>query len=67
MRIGVMKEGFGHPNSEPDVDAKVRDAAQRFAKLGAIVEEVSVPEHRRSAFRCGRRSAATPPASRCWK
>jgi amidase len=45
MRIAVMKEGFGLPNSEPDVDAHVRDAAQRFAKLGAIVEEVSVPAH----------------------
>jgi amidase len=45
MRIGVMKEGFGHLNSEPDVDAHVRDAAQRFAKLGAIVEEVSIPTH----------------------
>jgi amidase len=45
MRIAVIKEGFGHPNSEPDVDAHVRDAAQRFAKLGAIVEEVSVPAH----------------------
>ena len=45
MRIGVLKEGFGHPNSEPDVDAKVRQAAERFAELGARVEEVSVPEH----------------------
>ena len=45
MRIAVIKEGFGHPNSEADVDAHVRDAAQRLAKLGAIVEEVSVPAH----------------------
>jgi len=45
MRVAVIKEGFGHPNSEPDVDAHVRDAAQRFAKLSAIVEEVSVPTH----------------------
>src|SRR4029077_6474577 len=45
MRIAVIKEGFGHPNSESDVDAHVREAAQRFAKLGAIVEEVSVPTH----------------------
>jgi amidase len=45
MRMAVIKEGFGHPNSEPDVDAQVRDAARRFAKLGAIVEEVSVPTH----------------------
>jgi amidase len=45
LRIGVLKEGFGHPNSEPDVDACVREAAQRFARLGAIVEDVSVPAH----------------------
>ena len=45
LRIGVLKEGFGHRNSEPDVDAKVRAAAERFKSLGASVEEVSVPEH----------------------
>src|SRR4051794_37331747 len=45
LAIGVLKEGFGHPNSEPDVDAKVRAAAHRFAKLGATVAEVSVPMH----------------------
>jgi amidase len=45
MRIGVLVEGFGHANSEPDVDAKVRDAANRFRALGAHVEDVSVPMH----------------------
>jgi amidase len=45
LRIGVLTEGFGHANSEPDVDAHVRDAAQRLAKLGAIVDDVSVPTH----------------------
>jgi amidase len=45
LRIGVLKQGFGHPNSEPDVDAKVRAAAERFKSLGATVAEVSVPEH----------------------
>jgi amidase len=45
LRVAVVKEGFGHPNSESDVDAHVREAAQRFAKLGALVEEVSVPTH----------------------
>ncbi|MEY8838868.1 amidase, partial [Cribrihabitans sp. XS_ASV171] len=45
MRIGILKEGFGHPNSEPDVDQKVMAAAERFRELGARVEEVSVPEH----------------------
>ena len=45
MRIGILKEGFGHPNSETDVDQKVLAAAERFRELGARVEEVSVPEH----------------------
>ena len=45
LKIGVLKEGFGRPESEPDVDAKVRAAAQRFAELGASVREVSVPWH----------------------
>ncbi|MGE0334663.1 MAG: amidase [Gammaproteobacteria bacterium] len=45
LRIGVVKEGFGHPNSEADVDACVRRAADRLEALGATVEEVSIPEH----------------------
>ena len=45
MRIGVVKEGFGHPGSEPDVDAGVRAAAELFRRLGATVDEVSIPAH----------------------
>ncbi|WP_432816661.1 amidase [Sulfitobacter sp. JB4-11] len=45
MRIGVLQEGFGHPNSESDVEAKVLQAVERFRELGARVEDVSVPEH----------------------
>ncbi len=45
LRIGILKEGFGHPNSESDVDARVGSAAARFAKLGATVMDVSVPSH----------------------
>jgi len=45
MRIGVVREGFGLPVSEPDVDARVRAAAAEFARLGATVEEISVPMH----------------------
>src|SRR5262245_36854895 len=46
LRIGVVQEGFGHPHSVPAVDAKVRQGAERLAKLGAAVEEVSIPLHR---------------------
>src|SRR6266576_2600721 len=45
LRIGVVKEGFGHPSSEADVDAKVKAGADLFRKLGATVEEISVPMH----------------------
>ncbi len=45
MKIGILKEGFLMPNLQPEVDAKVRAAADRLAKLGADVSEVSIPEH----------------------
>ena len=45
LTIGVLKEGYGHPNSEADVDEKVRQAINRFEKLGATVREISIPEH----------------------
>ena len=45
LRIGVVREGFARPESESDVDAKVRNAADRLAGLGAQVEEISVPLH----------------------
>jgi amidase len=45
LRIGVLKEGFGHANSQPDVDSKVRAGADILRSLGATVEEVSVPMH----------------------
>ena len=45
LRIGVLREGFGHPNAEPDVEARVHAAAERFAKLGATVTDVSVSDH----------------------
>ena len=45
LRIGVVKEGFGLPASERDVDKLVRDAAATFKKLGATVDEISIPMH----------------------
>lgn len=45
MRIGVLKEGFGQPGAEADVEEAVRAAAGRFKAMGAEVEEVSVPMH----------------------
>ena len=45
MRIGVLREGFSHPLSDPGVDQCVRRAADTLARLGAQVEEVSIPLH----------------------
>jgi amidase len=45
LKIAVIKEGFGHHNSEHAVDEKVRSGANRLASLGARVEEVSLPMH----------------------
>ncbi|MBI06044.1 MAG: Asp-tRNA(Asn)/Glu-tRNA(Gln) amidotransferase GatCAB subunit A [Rhodospirillaceae bacterium] len=45
MKIGVVKEGFGHANSEKAVDQKVKVAAEKFKKFGAKVKQVSIPMH----------------------
>lgn len=45
MKIGLLREGFGQPDSSADVDACVREAAARLERLGATVTDVSVPEH----------------------
>ena len=45
LRIAVVQEGFGHPNSERDVDEKVKKAADLLGKLGAKITEVSIPWH----------------------
>jgi len=45
VRIGILREGFGTPLSEPDVDAKVREAIRALGELGAEIKEISVPAH----------------------
>jgi len=49
LKIGVVKEGFGWEASEADVDEAVRRAIDALGRLGAKVEEVSIPLHRRAA------------------
>lgn len=49
LKIAMVEEGFGWPNSDPAVDAKVKAAADRLAKLGAKVESVSIPMHKLGA------------------
>jgi len=45
IRLGIVREGFGTAVSESDVDAKVREAVQALAELGAQIQEVSIPAH----------------------
>jgi len=45
LRIGIVTEGFGWPQSDAAVSEKVRQAADVFVGLGATVSEVSIPMH----------------------
>ncbi|HYL58823.1 MAG TPA: amidase, partial [Candidatus Acidoferrales bacterium] len=45
LKIAIVKEGFGHLNSERGVNEKVLAAAKHLASLGARVDEVSIPMH----------------------
>lgn len=49
LRVGVLAEGFGHPNSDPGVDDAVRAAAETLRGAGLAVEDVSVPWHAHGA------------------
>ncbi len=46
MKIAVVKEGFGTPESLPAVDKAVRAAATYLKGKGASLTEISVPQHR---------------------
>ena len=48
MKIGIVKEGFGHEVSEETVDTTVRTAARNLTKAGAQVADVSIPLHKNS-------------------
>lgn len=45
LKIGIVKEGFEVPDQDANVIASVKAAAEKFAKLGATVKEISVPAH----------------------
>ncbi|MEM6973146.1 MAG: amidase [Pseudomonadota bacterium] len=48
LRIAILREGFGRPESEGVVDAAVRRAGETFRRLGATVDEVSIPMHNKA-------------------
>ena len=45
LRVGVIKESFDVLGLTDEVKGTVRDAIERFKKIGATVEEVSIPIH----------------------
>lgn len=45
LKIGILTEGFQLPNMDTQVAEKVRGAVARLQELGALVGEISVPEH----------------------
>ena len=52
LRIALVSEGFTAPGMQPAVASAVRAAAERFAKLGARVDEISIPEHAQANALC---------------
>jgi amidase len=50
LKIGIVAEGFGWKESESDVEQIVRDSARRFGEIGAEVNDVSIPIHRKTAM-----------------
>ena len=46
MRIALVREGFSQPGAEEDVNDQVRAAGEHLRKMGAAVEDVSIPMHR---------------------
>jgi amidase len=45
LRVGVVSEGFGHPDSDPAVDDAVRSAVEILRDAGLTAEDVSIPWH----------------------
>lgn len=45
MTVGVLKEGFEHDVSDPEVNDVVRDAIAELETMGAETKSVSVPRH----------------------
>jgi amidase len=45
LRVGVVTEGFGRPESDPAVDEAVREAIATLRGAGLTAEDVSIPWH----------------------
>ncbi len=45
LRVGLLREGFKHPESDADVDAAAWETVLALRALGAEVTEISIPWH----------------------
>ncbi|WP_300063098.1 amidase [uncultured Roseobacter sp.] len=45
LKVGLLSEGFGHPGGEAEVDARIREVADRLSTQGAEVKAISMPLH----------------------
>jgi amidase len=50
IKVGVLKEGFEDPMTDPNVAAASRAAISKLGELGAEIKEISVPLHRDSGM-----------------
>lgn len=46
LKVGILTEAWEIPTLSDEVATVVRRAAERFRRLGAVVEEVSIPLHK---------------------
>jgi amidase len=50
IKVGILKEGFDDPMTDPNVANASRTAIANLAELGAEVKEISVPLHKDSGM-----------------
>lgn len=48
LRVGIVREGFGTPDSDPQVDDAVRTAIEVLRGAGLKTDEVSIPWHQQA-------------------
>ena len=50
IKVGVLKEGFEDPMTDPNVAAASKAAIAKLGELGAEINEISIPLHRDSGM-----------------
>jgi amidase len=50
IKIGVLKEGFTEPSTDPNVATASHAAITKLAELGAEIKEISIPLHSESGM-----------------